>query len=494
MANEITTALTAAAGAVLGQKPMTIEPVKRLDEVGRVTHLTPLPAGDSRYVDLSRGRAPEAGSSALRRLALRLDRALADPSASPITAFFSGHVGAGKSTELNFLCESFLREGKALPIPLEIAQSELPEIDYALLLLYIVDGIVAFFRKTPFFAEHQIVLDDTFIQAVADWFVRESTETITENEILHTSRLQAEGHAGLTVFGLGARLLSRMTSIVKGGTVEKRRQIRDGLRRSGDSLVDEVNRFLAHVRAALSDKGIDLPLLLVIDGLDKLYRVESGAQSARDLFDINLGRLEQLDAHCIFTRPLTLQLANAVPVGARRNDAALPTVKVHGPEPDWPDHDPGLDVLEEMVGERVDIGAVFDSPETVRDLARMSGGVPRHLVRLLGDAQLEALATDRTQIDAWAVKRAALTLALDMEQALEPFDYHKPHLIHIHRHHTSPTIGGDAEAGRKLLLKLIDLEVVLAYNGETNWYDLHPALRWAPRMTAVLKRADGDGV
>ncbi|MCS6911078.1 MAG: hypothetical protein NZM11_11030, partial [Anaerolineales bacterium] len=130
---------------------------------------------------------------------------------------------------------------------------------------------------------------------------------------------------------------------------------------------------------------------------------------------------------------------------------------------------------------RVDI-SLFADPGLARELARLSGGCPRDLMRLLQETLLIA---DR-QIDERAVKRAASLVRAEMTRKLTRDQYRQLAQVML-----DGQVNPDA-AGRELLYR----RFVLEYNGD-RWAGVHPLLWDAPEFKAALeaeKQARGGGI
>jgi hypothetical protein len=141
----------------------------------------------------------------------------------------------------------------------------------------------------------------------------------------------------------------------------------------------------------------------------------------------------------------------------------------------------GLDSLVAIVGERVDLDAIFTSRKVVRELAAMSGGSVRDLMRLVGYAQLSARVDKKDKIDSASVKRAALKLRLEFERLLVPGRTYYPLLAQIHQSKGDASEGLDTDPEkvqkyREFFSQFLFNGSVLEYNGERMWYDVHPVI------------------
>ena len=132
--------------------------------------------------------------------------------------------------------------------------------------------------------------------------------------------------------------------------------------------------------------------------------------------------------------------------------------------------------LLDFIGRRMDLLAVFDSEATARTLCEASGGSLRDLIKLLSDAQLTAQVLGLQKMDAQSAKRAMLKLRLDFENALIPGALYYPLLARV-RHTKLDPGTADPKDTRDLFGELIANSSVLQYNGDANWFDVHPVIR-----------------
>lgn len=454
---------------------LALPPATTLAEIPAQTTLEPLESGDSRYVDINRGL----GTRDLGRMRVCLEQADANASRYAKIAF-TGHRGCGKSTALlrmeheigdRFTC-----------LHLYVDETLVQDCQYSDLLLWLVHSLV---EKAE---ELGLKAPSSLVKEVAEWFAEKTLDDVAtvKNEI--EAETSAEAKAGAGAFGVVAlKLLARIRARVQ-GSVEQRQTIRLRLQSYGAELIERVNTLLDWFQQALVDGGRDPDLLIVQDNLDRLP-----VEVSRHLFFDHGELLKRLRAHMIFTHPIAMVLAPHRIGAVFDNCYTMPMVKVRNR--DGSACDDGLDALVALIGRRVAIDRVFTERAVARTLAARSGGSVRDLLRLVTSAQQEARLDGKTQIDQASADEAVKRLRLDFERLLVPSDVYFPLLAHIHKTKalTDPdgtAAGADAaQNAREFFSELLFNGSVLEYNGDRNWYDVHPVILDIEAFQSALKSA-----
>ncbi|MFZ1416099.1 MAG: hypothetical protein WAS73_16205 [Defluviicoccus sp.] len=440
---------------------LALPPATTLAEIPAQTTLEPLESGDPRYVDINRGL----GTRDLRRMRVCLEQSDANANRYAKIAF-TGHRGCGKSTELLRMEHEI--SDRFTCLHLYVDETLIRDCQYSDLLLWLAHSLVEKAEELGLRAPPGLVKD------VADWFAEKTLDDV--KTVKHEIELEAtaEAKAGAGAFGVALKLLARIRARVQ-GNVEQRQTIRLRLQSYGVELIERVNSLLDWFQQALVDARWGPELLIVQDNLDRLP-VDVG----RHLFFDHGELLKQLRAHMIFTHPIAMVLAPYRIGAVFDNCYTMPMVKVR--HRDGSPCDDGLNALIDLVGRRVAIDRVFTEEAVARSLAARSGGSVRDLLRLVTSAQQEARLDGKTQIDQASADEAVKRLRLDFERLLVPSDVYFPLLAQIHRTKDLTLAGGTAAAAstaqdaREFFSQLLFNGSVLEYNGDRNWYDVHPVI------------------
>jgi len=457
--------------------PAEARPARTLQEVAAVMDLGPLEPGDWRYVDISTGRR----SPALRQLRARLeDAAAADDSLGFAKIALTGHRGCGKSTELLRLEHELA--GPFTSMHLYADEQLLADYDYTYLFLWVADQVVRHFEETL-----KLPLRKELVADVVRWFaivVTEQDETVRREIGLQA---EAEAGAGFDWFGLRSRLFARLWSMVRGSR-EKRTQIRQTLQRYSTDLVAKVNLLLDDAHDQLERNGRPAQLLIVVDNLDRL-----AFEVSEPLFFQNGDLLSRLRAHAVYTVPVSIALSPRNIRGVFPFTYTLPMVKVHDKQNRAARA--GVKALQAMIAQRIDVSEVFASTRVTSYLARTSGGSVRDVMRLVAYAANSARADDKPKIDTAAAKEAVRDMRLDYERLFIPGQVYYPVLAKVHQ--TKRDWFADLDqlnperlaVCQDLFRNLLFNGAVLEYNGEENWYDVHPVIL----EIEAFREALGDG-
>jgi hypothetical protein len=443
---------------------MNTNVVTKLFEVLRAVSLEPLEPTDKRYTDLSKAR----NTRELLKLRTHLENCANNERRA--CAAFIGHRGSGKTTELKRL------EGELgslyTSLHLEVDQSLQLDCDYTDLLLWLVDSIVTYFN------EKSLPLDGSKVKDVVNWFAERTIETAeavkTEVELETKAEVSSKTGANLGLLAYSLKLLARIKARVVGNR-EHRKVSRQKLQYYSDELIQRVNKLLAHARDTLAANNRPSRLLVVQDNLDRL-----GREAALRLFCDNGSILKRIDTDCIWTVPINSRLA---PFGIHNlfdEVFSMPIIKVH--DRSGKDVEAGITGLMELVSKRIDVPAVFDSPDVVTYLVKMSGGSVRDLLRLLGEAQLAAQVDELQKISLESAKEAAKKLRLDFQGLFVPGDVYYPILAAVARTKQDATLTASATpdqatSNRAFFAELLVNGSILEYNGDERWFDVHPVVR-----------------
>jgi len=453
-------------------------PAQTLGESAQQLRQDPLSANDPRYTSLTAGR----GTRELTKLEITLRNASKTANAFAKCAFV-GNRGSGKSTYLLHLEQELEKEGLFTPVHVYLDPSLETDCDYSDLFLWMVDRIANEFQDR----EHP--LDDKPLADIVCWFADKSeiSETEWKKEIGLTTEAAASSNTGFPgIFSL--KLLARLKSMIV-GSEKSRKEIRKKVQNYATELRDLMNVFLDHAREVLQEAGKPVRLLIIQDNLDRLKPREK----AQYLFDTGGDMLTSLRVDIIYTAP---QVINIAPLDIRQHFphvCTMPNVKVR--QQNGEPHDPGIEALTELIGKRLDLDSIFQSKEVIQYLVEKSGGSVRDLLRLVDEAQLEAQVSEEPKVDMASAKASVKKMSIGFTRLLLPGSVFYPILAEVRRTKREFTLT-EAEATkervdstRAFFADLIGNGIILEYNGNDSWYDVHPTVCEIEAFQHVLAKA-----
>jgi energy-coupling factor transporter ATP-binding protein EcfA2 len=369
------------------------------------------------------------------------------------SVLFGGHIGCGKSTELRQL--RALMSQSYTDCAIELTEVlDINNLRYSDLLIALGHEVA----KTC--TLQSLPVNDIFLKPVLDWFDTRILKKDVFTDLDAEIKAEAKTSFGIPLLSI---LTASFTSKVRTGASyreELRREVNNGF----TALLGSFNALIAHVNELLKAKHKG-PLLFIIDGLDKLKREDSKA-----FFQEDASQLLQIQTHLILCAPISVLLEDIHT--AQRYDlrARLPMVKIA--DRDTETIESAVTAMMAIVTQRLPL-AYFDSVDTVRYLAILSGGHPRDLMRLVRACFLRL---DGDIITRKEAERAVRDVATEYQRALYAGDCAE--LVKI-----DTAQGEDIERSDARLRMLYDL-VLLEYN--SYWWRSHPLVRTLKPYTSAL--------
>jgi len=427
---------------------------KQPDDITRLVRacdVGELQAGDDRYVNCDELR----GDNLIEHYARSLRRA--DP-LNPVTRVFAGHMGVGKSTELLRLKQLLEqpRNGDNPNRPFKVIYFDvrntldLNDLDFPDLLVCIAGEIQKQLRDAniPGFDA-----TSTLLTNIWDGLKGLMKSEVTISGVIHFTQLAVE-------------LKNNATG---------RQKLREAIDAQSTSLLQAVNDLLVEATVKLREANHE-GLVLIVDGLEKLglRSLPDGTSTHDRLFVNRAEQLADLKANVIYAVPISLIYSPQFPqlVEAFREDAQpVPMIRIRSEDrSEITPETPGMKVLWEIIEKRcqhakVDIGDVFDEPETGHYLCEMSGGHPRHLMTFITSAanRLDELPITR-KVAETAVENYAVGLIRSIPDGywakLRKFDEPTEDLPKDEDH-----------------LRMLFLLHIFEYMNGNPWYEVNPALR-----------------
>ncbi len=380
----------------------------------------------------------------------------------PPTAFFTGHRGSGKSSLLWRLLDHFKDEYFIVYFDVDhnLDTSQMNQID----LLYLIGATI--FQVA---VEEGLEPNPEHLKQLAN-----SISTLARTEKT-TGRGESVDVVALVssvlCFGastLGGPMAEKLAqSLLKpfklsAGVSEeevRKREIEPQIQQ----IINDVNLIIADVQTRC-----ERPLLVAVDGLDKLQR-----QDQAKLIFIDSRALYGPVCNVIYTVPMVIYTSLEFSQAEQEcKPFFLPNVKVYErPSGDrYRRYRKGYELLEEVVAKRLrglEIAASeLFAPRALDLLIKKSGGVMRWFIGLVQDAGEEARILGQEQISLAAARRAIaewesrLAIRLTISRIEE---------LRTIRSRSWPS--GGEEVG-----DLLQSLLIVAYRNQDTWFDAHPLI------------------
>ncbi len=390
---------------------------------------------------------------------VRLDlRITAQPIRPPIV-FFTGHRGSGKSSMLLRLLDHVAQDYFVVyfDIAHNLDSRKANQID----LLYLLGATI--YQV----AEHEGVHPDPRnLQELA-----ESVYTVTHQtkDHEHGALNIAELVKGLVCFGasmLGAGLGEKLAAAVlkpvtfSSGVSEETARKRE-IEPQVQNIIDNVNLIIADVETRYGK-----PVLVVVDGLDKLQRLEQ----ARLIF-LESSVLTGPICRVIYTVPMLIATSLAFgQVEEESQSYVLPNIKLYEKNKDAQRYEPGYAMMREVVRRRLRaltlaLDDIFE-PDVLDLLILKSGGIMRWLIGLVADASKAAEHAGLDQLNRTAAQQAIANRAARLASRLTRETVDELRQVRAEK------LPANTQASSELLHGLL----IVAYRNRTTWYDAHPLI------------------
>ncbi|MDY6939760.1 MAG: AAA family ATPase [Cyanobacteriota bacterium] len=417
----------------------------------------------------------------------------------PTCELFTGHIGCGKSTELRRLAAELEHEGFHV-VYFESSQDlEMGDVDVGDILLAIarrvsesIEELEQFHLEQPRGLQSLLRGAARLLQTEIDLsaevgvpgFGQVSASTdgsfSAEVGVPGFGQVAASDAEGLSVVALG---IGKITAKAK-NSPELRSKLREYLEPRTSSLIDAINQELIEpAKEKLKEYG-KKGLVAIVDNLDRVEsRQKPWGRSQPEYLFVDRGeQLCQLNCHVVYTMPLSLLFSNDLSRLTSRfgvDPKVLPMVPVE--TRDGSECADGMKRMRQMALARAfpndsdearlaRIPEIFDRPETLDRLCRISGGHVREFLRLLNDwikkdRQFPLSADGLEKVI--KARRNQMTLAVsdDERQLLDRVKERK-------------RVTGDD--GYEVLIR--SMFVYEYRDSEGSWFDVNPILESADRL------------
>jgi hypothetical protein len=401
------------------------------------------------YIDFS----PVRGGNVIQRLRRTIDM---QPNEATCQ-LFTGHIGCGKSTELFRLKDELEQQGFHVVYFESSADLDMADVDVSDILLAITRQVSSSLEAA------NIRLQPTYF-----------TNLFHEVADFLQTPIELSAEAGVSLpLGIG-----KITAKTK-DSPKLRSQLRQYLEPRTGGILEAINKeVLGKATELLKQRG-QKGLVVMIDNLDRVdSSPKSTGRSQPEYLFIDRGeQLKKLNCHVVYTIPLVLMFSNELSTLSNRfgiKPIVLPMVTVATRQ--GSDDPVGLPLLRQMVLKRAFpqiqqdperltlISQVFDSPETLDRLCRISGGHVRNLLVLL----YSCLQDDDPPIQRSCLERVIREYRDDLIAAISDSEWALLRQILQHQ----DTVKGEEEY-QTLLRSLFLFEY---RDQEGRWFGVNPAI------------------
>lgn len=418
----------------------------------------PLEPGDPAYVHCE---AERGDANVLLDLGLEIVR-----SNRYTCQLYSGHRGAGKSTELLRLKADLETKGCFVVYFAAVGEDgdiDAQDVQYTDILLSCTRHLLEDLKNAD-----PAPLISWFKERGQALYELGQTELVMDDVSLNANILAAQ--------------FAQITASIR-AVPSQRSKIRDLVNPHTITLVKALNAFIADAKAKLPpDKQ---HIVVIADNLDRIVPIHDdyGRNSHDEIFLDRSDQLQGLDCHVIYTVPISMVYSN------RANDLKeiygnpdlLPMVMVQ--TPDGQPHPPGIAKMQEVLIRRIRPyipnvalgGDVFENDAVVTQLCLASGGHVRELLLLMKEAMNR---TEALPIPTVAVRRAIATTRDTYRRTVEKEQWRVLAKVAKTR-----SIDND-EPHRDLLFRRCLMEYRYFDDEGTMqcWYDAHPLIKAIPEF------------
>ncbi|OYE03092.1 P-loop NTPase fold protein [Nostoc sp. 'Peltigera membranacea cyanobiont' 232] len=407
----------------------------------------PLEPGDLAYVDCQEVR----GDGDIR-MQLGNSIVLSD---QLIYQLYTGHRGAGKSTELKRLKE-YLEEKDFYVVYFAAGNDfEEEDIQHTDILLactrYLIEALKDYANANP----------------LVDW-LKERWKSLEELASTEISFDQANIELGISQF-------AKVTAVMK-SSPRTRNKIQQEVEKHTPSLIEELNKFIAQAKLKLADKY--LGIVVIADNLDRIGIVFDQASQRSNHDQIFIDRSEQLkrlQCHMIYTVPISMVYSDRATILEDRFGLiqSLPMIMTH--TPDGREYQRGIDKLKELIERRIQLisnkltlSQVFEDEKILKNLCLMSGGHVRNLVLLIRTALERTLTLPVSEKTA---QRAITEMRNTYRKAINENEWQILAKVYLSKEKSNNY------DYHKLLFHrcILEYHLIEAYNIKP-WYNIHPLI------------------
>ena len=452
--------------------PSNFEQIKKIYNAFKP--FQPLEPGDPAYVDFQAVRGDSNIETELGRKIVFAEVSDDDEDNSTCQ-LYSGHRGAGKSTELLRL-KKYLEKRKCFVVYFSVEREDIDieDVQYTDILLTCTRHLLK-------------NLKDANAEPILDW-LKDRWKDLQDLS-LTTGKLENLGiEVGVSTF---AKITANLRT-----EPSQRAKIRQLVNPHTTTLLQALNQFIKDAQNKLpSGKN---KLVLIADSLDRIAPTiqDNGTTNHDQIFIDRAGQLKGLDCHIVYTVPISLlysDRANNLEANYDGNTQILPMVKVKDRNGNI--YENGLNKLQEVIAKRIEkvapnlniVPKVFENQDIIKELCLMSGGHVRELIQLVRGALNEI---DSLPVTEKAAKRSIAKLRDVYNRTVNEDEWKILAEVAI-----SKELKNQDEY-RKLLFNRCLLEYVDFYSDDNlkRWCNIHPLIKDISKFQKALQKLEnGSG-
>lgn len=371
----------------------------------------------------------------------------AKASGRPFQWFYTGHTGAGKSTEINRLKTEKRLTELYIPQVYRVKDSlDINDLDFADLLLAIAQSVVAVANR------HEIKIPKDLERRILEWDTEISSE-------------QSREKAGNLKGGVAVEaLFTKFSGEIQVGGSQKK-TIRQKLRDRLTDFIALINELVASI-----EKKEKRKVLVILDTLDHVDQ-----KPIRDIFTQHWSSLSRPKVSLLIVAPLFIIHMQELMAEVQDNYTLLPNIRItSGPDTASLDKE-GFKFFKEVISRLASLDLFTAS--SLEAIFRLSGGMLRDMIGIAGDACRHADRDDpEGQVQPKHVQKVFDTRVAHFRRLLSKSDYKTLQEIADNPH----PLGIDGMAA------LLHLKAILYFPNGEGWYEVHPAVK------AILDKASAS--
>ncbi|MCL2571323.1 MAG: KAP family NTPase [Defluviitaleaceae bacterium] len=355
-----------------------------------------------------------------------------------------GHMGCGKSTELQML----RRELSKVDIP-EVYINAIEDLD--LFNFTYIEILILMVEKLALYAnENDLTINKKIQDSFEKTLLNRITKAYVETDTLTDIETSAEAKVPLIFLNFLAKITTqqKLTSGVK-------EELFKEFEAKASDIISALNALIDDLSNKTNSKFV-----IIIDGLEKCR--EEGVVK---LFTQDVGFLSRIRSHMILSCPIAVYRsvgANALS-GYFNAHITIPMIKTHNK--DQTSFEPGIETIKSLIRKRADDS--FFEDDVLNTIITKTGGNLRDATILLSRCAFEAFLRKRTTVDMESTIYTLKNFAFDTFIRIPSSSYPKAREIYEGNHDPSQ----DAA-----LADLLYSGAAFEYNGD-RWIDLAPLVR-----------------